>query len=121
MLRAVRCWFTVVRKSASNVKKKINRRQRSVRIGVDTGGTFTDFVFEADGDLRVFKLASTPADPSRAISEGLKQILAETAPQLNAVEAVHGPTVGWNALLHRRGARPALVPTPALEAAITPH
>src|SRR5260370_13752537 len=115
MLRAVRCWFTVVRKSASNVKKKINRRQRSVRIGVDTGGTFTDFVFEADGDLRVFKLASTPDDPSRAISEGLKQSVAETGAPLNAVEVVHGTTVGTNALLQRRGARAALVTTAGFE------
>src|SRR5260370_17408057 len=107
MLRAVRCWFTVVRKSASNVKKKINRRQRSVRIGVDTGGTFTDFVFEADGDLRVFKLASTPDDPSRAISEGLKQIVAETAAPLTAVEVVHGPTVAPTPPSHRHTPPPA--------------
>src|SRR5260370_26433395 len=115
MLRAVRCWFTVVRKSGANEKKKINRRQRSVRIGVDTGGTFTDFVFEADGDLRVFKLAATPDDPSRAISEGLKQIVAETGAPLNAVEVVHGTTVGTNALLQRRGARAALVTTAGFE------
>jgi len=97
------------------VKKKINRRQRSVRIGVDTGGTFTDFVFGVDGDLRVFKLASTPDDPSRAISEGLKQIVAETGAPLNTVEVVHGTTVGTNALLQRRGARAALVTTAGFE------
>ncbi|HYR77847.1 MAG TPA: hydantoinase/oxoprolinase family protein [Pyrinomonadaceae bacterium] len=97
------------------MKKKINRRQRSVRIGVDTGGTFTDFVFEADGELRVFKLASTPDDPSRAISEGLKRIVAETGARLNAVEVVHGTTVGTNALLQRCGARAALVTTAGFE------
>ena len=97
------------------MKEKINRRQRSIRIGVDTGGTFTDFVFEADGELRVFKLASTPDDPSRAISEGLKRIVAETGAPLNAVEVVHGTTVGTNALLQRRGARAALVTTAGFE------
>jgi N-methylhydantoinase A len=97
------------------VKKKSSRRQRSVRIGVDTGGTFTDFVFEAGGELRVFKLASTPDDPSRAISEGLKRIVAETGAPLSAVEVAHGTTVGTNALLQRRGARAALVTTAGFE------
>jgi N-methylhydantoinase A len=97
------------------VKKKSSRRQRSVRIGVDTGGTFTDFVFEAVGELRVFKLSSTPDDPSRAISEGLKRIVAETGAPLSAVEVVHGTTVGTNALLQRRGARAALVTTAGFE------
>jgi N-methylhydantoinase A len=103
------------KKICSSVKKKINRRQRGVRIGVDTGGTFTDFVFEAEGELRIFKLASTPDDPSRAISEGLKRIAAETGTPLNAVEVVHGTTVGTNALLQRRGARTALVTTTGFE------
>jgi N-methylhydantoinase A len=97
------------------VKKKSSSRQRSVRIGVDTGGTFTDFVFEAGRALRVFKLASTPDDPSRAISEGLKRIVAETGAPLRAMEVVHGTTVGTNALLQRRGARAALVTTAGFE------
>ena len=86
-----------------------------MRVGVDTGGTFTDFVFETGGHLRVFKLASTPADPSRAISEGLKRIVAETGALLSAIEVVHGTTVGTNALLQRRGARVALVTTSGFE------
>lgn len=97
------------------MKRKINRRQRGARIGVDTGGTFTDFVFEADGELRIFKLASTPDDPSRAIRAGLKRIVAETGASLDAVEVVHGTTVGTNALLQRRGARAALVTTGGFE------
>ena len=66
----------------------------SVRAGVDTGGTFTDFVFVAGGELRIFKLASTPDDPSRAITEGLLRIAAETGSSLFQVEVVHGTTVG---------------------------
>src|SRR5437762_14280223 len=81
----------------------------SVRAGVDTGGTFTDFVFEAGGELRIFKLASTPDDPSRAITEGLQRIAEATGSALTTVEVVHGTTVGTNALLQRRGARVALV------------
>lgn len=86
-----------------------------MRVGVDTGGTFTDFVFEADGELRVFKLGSTPDDPSRAITEGLKRIAAQTGLHLAAIEVVHGTTVGTNALLQRRGARTALVTTAGFE------
>jgi N-methylhydantoinase A len=86
-----------------------------VRIGVDTGGTFTDFVFAAGGELRIFKLASTPDDPSRAIIEGLHRIAAETGSSLIQVEVVHGTTVGTNALLQRRGGRVALVTTAGFE------
>ncbi|HEY3026172.1 MAG TPA: hydantoinase/oxoprolinase family protein [Pyrinomonadaceae bacterium] len=86
-----------------------------VRVGVDTGGTFTDFVFETEKKLRVFKLASTPHDPSSAIGQGLKRIAAETGTRLSALEVVHGTTVGTNALLQRRGARTALVTTRGFE------
>jgi N-methylhydantoinase A len=87
----------------------------SVRAGVDTGGTFTDFVFAAAGHLRIFKVASTPDDPSRAITEGLRRIAAETVSSPAQIEVVHGTTVGTNALLQRRGARVALVTTAGFE------
>jgi N-methylhydantoinase A len=86
-----------------------------IRIGVDTGGTFTDFVFERDGRLNLFKLPSTPSDPSLAIQQGLARICAETGEQLAKVEVVHGTTVGTNALLQRRGARIALITTKGFE------
>ena len=86
-----------------------------MRVGVDTGGTFTDFVFAAGGQWRIFKLASTPDDPSRAITEGLKRVSEEAGARLAQIEAVHGTTVGTNALLQRRGARTALVTTSGFE------
>ena len=86
-----------------------------IRIGVDTGGTFTDFVFERDGRLTLFKLPSTPSDPSLAIRQGLDRICAEIGAQLDRLEVVHGTTVGTNALLQRRGARIALVTTRGFE------
>ena len=86
---------------------------RRVRVGVDTGGTFTDFVFEHDGKLEVFKLPSTPADPAIAIQKGLERIRHAT--NSLAVDVVHGTTVGTNALLQRRGARTALVTTSGFE------
>ena len=94
--------------------KKVRTSDR-VRAGVDTGGTFTDFVFAVGSNLRVFKLASTPDDPSRAIIEGLHRIAAETGIPLTEVEVAHGTTVGTNALLQRRGARVALVTTAGFE------
>jgi N-methylhydantoinase A len=98
------------------VNKKTNRQSsHRVRVGVDTGGTFTDFVFEAGGRWRIFKLASTPDDPSRAITGGLKKIAEEAGARLAQIEVVHGTTVGTNALLQRRGGRTALVTTSGFE------
>src|ERR671930_1700316 len=94
---------------------KRKREQRRVRVGVDTGGTFTDFVYHADGRARIFKVPSTPDDPSRAITEGLRRVAAETGARLQDLEVVHGTTVGTNALLERRGARAALVTTAGFE------
>jgi N-methylhydantoinase A len=96
-------------------RRRRQKRARKVRVGVDTGGTFTDFVFEARGHLEIFKLASTPSDPSRAIAAGLKTIAEKTGAALKNLEVVHGTTVGTNALLERRGARTALVTTRGFE------
>lgn len=94
---------------------KENKESPRVRVGVDTGGTFTDFVYRVKGRLRLFKLASTPVDPSLAIREGLQRIARETGAQLTDIEVIHGTTVGTNALLERRGARTALVTTAGFE------
>ena len=85
------------------------------RVGVDTGGTFTDFVFATSGQLEIFKLASTPSDPSLTITAGLRTISAKTGVPLKSIAVVHGTTVGTNALLERRGARTALITTRGFE------
>jgi N-methylhydantoinase A/oxoprolinase/acetone carboxylase beta subunit len=72
-----------------------------MRVGVDTGGTFTDVV-TADG--RAHKLPSTPDDPSAAVAQG-------TAWAGGASDLAHGTTIATNALLERTGARVALVTT----------
>src|SRR5438477_4548663 len=71
-----------------------------MRVGVDSGGTFTDLV-GADG--RVAKVASTPHDPAEAV--------ARTIAGLDVDVLAHGTTVATNALLERRGANVALVVT----------
>jgi N-methylhydantoinase A len=85
----------------------------SIRVGVDTGGTFTDFVFEQDGQIQLFKIPSTPQDPSLAIREGLDRICLKNP--VTMADVVHGTTVGTNALLQRRGARTALITTKGFE------
>jgi N-methylhydantoinase A/oxoprolinase/acetone carboxylase beta subunit len=82
-----------------------------VRVGVDTGGTFTDLVRLDARGLVVFKLRSTPDDASRAILEGVGR-LTEGASRF---EVVHGSTVATNAVLERKGARVALVATEGFE------
>ena len=77
------------------------------RIGVDTGGTFTDFVALIDGCLQTAKVLSTPDDPSRAIVEGLQVLGLDSA----RVDLVHGTTVGTNAVLEGKGAKVAFVTT----------
>lgn len=93
------------------IRSKSDPIAKPLRVGIDTGGTFTDFVFELGKDIQVFKLPSTPADPSIAITAGLQRISEMTAIRLRHIEVVHGTTVGTNALLERRGARTALVTT----------
>ena len=70
-----------------------------LRIGVDTGGTFTDFVFELAGRREIFKLPSTPGDPSLAVTAGISRILKLLPYPLRNIEIMHGTTVGTNALL----------------------
>ena len=96
-------------------KSRTDKDGSTVRVGVDTGGTFTDFVFEANGRLEVFKVASTPSDASIAIAEGLKTVHDTTDVPLESIEVVHGTTVGTNALLQRKGARAALITTRGFE------
>jgi len=73
-------------------------------VGVDTGGTFTDFIWH-DGDTwGEYKLLSTPHNPAEAVLAGLKHIAGE-----RSVDLVHGSTVATNAILENKGALTALV------------
>src|SRR5262245_60492974 len=83
------------------------------RVTVDTGGTFSDFVFldEESGELSIAKLASTPDDPSRAILGGIETLLARGVDPADVSYFCHGTTVGTNALLEGKGARTGLLVT----------
>jgi N-methylhydantoinase A len=81
-----------------------------LRVAIDSGGTFTDCVFLADGQLHALKLFSTPRDPSQAVLDGLKQIGGSSP-----IDVRHGTTVGTNTMLERTGARVAFVTTAGFE------
>jgi N-methylhydantoinase A len=84
------------------------------RIGVDIGGTFTDFVMEdiERGTLTLGKTLTTPADPSDAVIDGLERLLAEAGVSAGEIAVlVHGTTLATNAVIERTGARTGLLTT----------
>jgi N-methylhydantoinase A len=95
-----------------------------IRIGIDVGGTFTDFlVLSEDGQARVFKTLSTPDDPSRALLNGLNEIAeahgAKVTDFVRRIETiVHGTTVTTNAVLTRKGAATGLLTTEGVRDAL---
>ncbi|HEY0877445.1 MAG TPA: hydantoinase/oxoprolinase N-terminal domain-containing protein, partial [Zeimonas sp.] len=89
----------------------------TLKIGIDVGGTFTDFVVTRDGaEPAIFKTLSTPSDPSIAVVTGLADIAASMSPPMT-LEAfaptiatiVHGTTVTTNATLTGTGAKSGLL------------
>ncbi len=98
----------------------------ALKIGIDVGGTFTDFVVTQDGaQPAIFKSLSTPSDPSIAVVNGLTDIAAAQNPPLT-LEAfapridtiVHGTTVTTNATLTHTGAKSALLTTEGVRDAL---
>ena len=94
---------------------KQEARKKIKKIGVDTGGTFTDIVMHANDSLFTHKVLSTPQNPAHAVIQGVGEILHKHDTNAEEVEIVHGSTVATNALLERRGARIALVTTKGFE------
>ncbi|NDV23008.1 hydantoinase/oxoprolinase family protein [Desulfovibrio sp. JC022] len=79
-------------------------------IGVDTGGTFTDFIYKDGDKWGVHKRLSTPRDPSEAVINGIKHIAGD-----RPVQVVHGSTVATNAILERKGVKTALITNEGFE------
>ena len=95
------------------------------RLGIDAGGTFTDFVVaeRKSGKVRLFKALSTPADPTKAIENGLKLIaddFGKSAEEIvsNCDLCINGTTVGLNALITHRGGKTGLICTAGHEDSI---
>lgn len=91
--------------------------QNQYRLGIDAGGTFTDFILaDRDGEVRLFKALSTPQDPTQAIRNGLRLIEEETGITAQAIVSnadlcINGTTVGLNALIQHKGAKTGLIAT----------
>jgi N-methylhydantoinase A len=83
------------------------------RVTVDTGGTFSDFVYlnEETGAVSISKVPSTPDDPSRAILAGIEMLLAKEVAAADIGFFCHGTTVGTNALLEGKGVKTGLLVT----------
>jgi len=98
----------------------------SLKIGIDVGGTFTDFVVVRDGaPPAIHKTLSTPADPSIAVVQGLEEIAAAQKPPMTLAAfaasidtLVHGTTVTTNATLTHTGAKCALLTTEGVRDAL---
>ena len=95
-----------------------------LKIGIDVGGTFTDFlVTQEDREPQIFKVLSTPQDPSLGLIAGLTEIAASRDITLGELAAtidtiVHGTTVTTNATLTRTGAKTALLTTQGVRDAL---
>ena len=94
------------------------------RIGIDVGGTFTDFLLTSqDGSSEIYKVLSTPEDPSIGLMDGLSVMARAKNTSLrefikDVTTIVHGTTVTTNAVLTRRGAKTGLLTTKGLRDAL---
>ena len=86
---------------------------RTLAIGIDTGGTFTDLVCRVSGEPdRILKVPSTPSDPSQAVEAALNQLAEKYNLYPSQVtQFAHGTTIATNAVLERKGARTGLIMT----------
>src|SRR5690242_17209122 len=85
-----------------------------IRLGIDVGGTFTDFVLvdETSDRIHTGKLLTTPADPSDAILEGTARLLAASGIPIGDLHSViHGTTLVTNTVIERKGAKVGLITT----------
>lgn len=98
-------------------KEQVQPLSKDLRVGVDSGGTFTDVCIfdQSSGEILVWKVPSTPHDPSEGIATSIEQALREAKNAGNSNCKVsyfgHGTTVGTNALLTGRGAETGLITT----------
>ena len=83
------------------------------RIGVDVGGTFTDFIYvDDDGKIEVYKTSTTPHDPSIGMMEGINAICDKLKISHNEIQEIfHGTTIATNMVLEHKGARAGMITT----------
>ena len=84
-------------------------------LGIDTGGTFTDFVLREAATIRVHKVLSTPGAPQDAILTGIKEMGLQSRVAAGQVMIIHGTTVATNAALEGKGVRTAYITNAGLK------
>ena len=85
---------------------------KTIRLGVDIGGTFTDVVLEKDGEISSTKVLTTYAAPENAIIDGMHQVCKKAGVDPSQIgQIIHGTTLATKALIERRGAKTALITT----------
>ena len=104
-------------KKVHGSRKGLEVWMKKVQVAVDTGGTFSDFTYlDESGALQSFKVPSSPAEPERAVIQGLTKIVDDgVRPDLIDL-FIHGTTVGTNTLLQEHGSKTALVITEGFDA-----
>jgi N-methylhydantoinase A len=105
-------------KTMGSASKKTNELHPLYRLGVDTGGTFTDLCVynESVRKITVAKVPSTPADPSQAVLSGIQNLIENQSVSPDQISfLIHGTTVATNALLEGKGAPTALITTEGFE------
>ena len=87
-------------------------QEKSIRLGVDIGGTFTDVVLENGKELFSTKVLTTYAAPEDALIEGMHSVCQQSGiDSVRISQIIHGTTLATNALIERRGAKTALITT----------
>ena len=83
------------------------------RIGVDVGGTFTDFIYvDDDGKIEVYKTSTTPHDPSIGMMEGINAVCDKLGIEHSEIDEIfHGTTIATNMVLEHKGARAGMITT----------
>ena len=82
------------------------------RIGVDVGGTFTDFIYVDDDKMEVYKTSTTPADPSEGIMTGVTALCEMTKTKPEEIDEIfHGTTIATNMVLERKGSEVGMITT----------
>jgi len=92
----------------------MDSKEKIYRLGCDIGGTFTDFVLINDktGEIFIHKRLTTPAQPSDAVEEGIKQLADQCPGYLERLdEFIHGTTLVINAIIERKGSKTGLITT----------
>ena len=84
-------------------------------LGIDTGGTFTDFVLREAATIRVHKVLSTPGAPQDAILTGIKEMGLQSRVAAGQIMIIHGTTVATNAALEGKGVRTAYITNAGLK------